>query len=226
MEPGIEKSNPGFIYDVKTILEQARKSAYKSVNTAMVKAYWLVGKRIVQEEQDGKERAGYGDAVLKKLSIELTADFGKGFSYANLKNFRQFYLTYPDQENCENESGNSIELEPSIGYTLCSLLTWSHNRLIMKVQDPKAGQMDMYRRMFDDLKKPEGDNPTIGILLCTDKSETIVKYSVMNDNKQLFAAKYMPYLPSEQELIDQIERDKRMIMEAQPEYSNAIYWQH
>jgi hypothetical protein len=71
-----------------------------------------------------------------------------------------------------------------------------------------VGQMDMYRRMFDDLKKPEGDNPTIGIILCTEKSETVVKYSVINDNPRLFATKYMPYLPTEAELIAEIEREK------------------
>lgn len=68
--------------------------------------------------------------------------------------------------------------------------------------------MDMYRRLFDDLKKPEGDLPTIGIILCTEKSETVVKYSVMNATPQLFATKYMPYLPTEQELIDEIENEK------------------
>lgn len=68
--------------------------------------------------------------------------------------------------------------------------------------------MDMYRRLFDDLKRPEGDNPTIGIILCTEKSETVVKYSVMNDNNQIFATKYMLHLPSEQELIEEIEREK------------------
>jgi predicted nuclease of restriction endonuclease-like (RecB) superfamily len=358
MESEIEKSNPGFVSDVKTILEQARRRAYQAVNTTMVQAYWLVGKRIVQEEQEGKERANYGEAILKTLSIALTAEFGKGFSYANLNNFRQFYLTYPDQENCSaaySNSGDSIlyaprrDSENPIGYTLRSQLTWTHHRLIMRVQNAEArayylkecetqnwstrqlernintfyyqrvlstkglaktaepgdqqqiadfikdpyvfeflnieqnhpatelvietalihhlekfllelgkgfsyvgrqyristetdhfyidlvfynyllkcfvlidlktgklqhehiGQMDMYRRMFDDLKKPEGDNPTIGILLCTDKSETVVKYSVMSDNKQLFASKYMPYLPTEQELIAEIERDKMII---------------
>jgi predicted nuclease of restriction endonuclease-like (RecB) superfamily len=286
------------------------------------------------EEQHGKERANYGEEVLKELSKGLTAEFGRGFSYANLRNFRQFYLVFPDPEIC---------------YTLCSKLTWSHNRLIMRVDDAKArhyylkeaaeqqwsvrvlernistlyyqrllssrgvmpvaheapqrgsanihqfikdpyifeflnipqpahfseqtieatlienlqkflmelgkgfsfvgrqyrigtetehfyvdlvfynyllkcfvlfdlkigklthqdiGQMDMYRRMFDDLKKPSGDLPTIGIILCTEKSETVVKYSIMNDTPQLFATKYMPYLPTEQELIDEIENEK------------------
>lgn len=77
-----------------------------------------------------------------------------------------------------------------------------------KLTHQHVGQMDMYRRMFDDLKKPEGDNPTIGIILCTEKSETVVKYSIINDNPRLFATKYMPYLPTEEELIAEIEREK------------------
>lgn len=339
----IQKGNNGIVADVKLILDEARKHAYRAINTTMVQAYWLVGKRIVQEEQNGNERADYGEAVLKTLSIELSAEFGKGFSYANLRNFRQFYLTYPDDEKGYALRSN---FENSICYTLCSKLTWSHNRLIMRVQNQDArlwyleeaaqqswsvrelernintfyyqrvlanksdvktvdssnqqqiadfikdpyifeflnieqphtaseleletalithlekfllelgkgfsfvgrqyristetdhfyidlvfynyllkcfvlidlktgklehqhiGQIDMYRRMFDDLKKPEGDNPTIGILLCTDKSETVVKYSVINDNPQLFASKYMPFMPTEEELIAEIERDK------------------
>ncbi len=62
--------------------------------------------------------------------------------------------------------------------------------------------------MYDDLKKQENDNPTIGILLCTETDKTIAKYSVLAENKQLFATKYLPYLPTEQQLIDEIEREK------------------
>jgi hypothetical protein len=70
------------------------------------------------------------------------------------------------------------------------------------------GQMDMYVRMYDDMKRNEGDNPTIGILLCTEKDETIVKYSVLSENKQLFASKYLLYLPKEEELKAIIEQDR------------------
>jgi len=77
-----------------------------------------------------------------------------------------------------------------------------------KLTHQDIGQMDMYRRMFDDLKKSEGDTPTIGIILCTEKSATVVKYSVINDNLNLFATRYMQYLPSEAELIEEIEREK------------------
>jgi predicted nuclease of restriction endonuclease-like (RecB) superfamily len=70
------------------------------------------------------------------------------------------------------------------------------------------GQLDMYVRMYDDLKTENGDNPTIGILLCTEKDETIVKYSVLNENEQLFASKYLLYLPKEEELKQLIDQDR------------------
>lgn len=320
-----------YIQEIKQILITARQQSYRAINHAMIEAYWKIGQKIVVQEQNGKEKANYGEAVLKELSKNLSAEFGKGFSSANLRNFRQFYLTYPDEQIC---------------YTLCSKLSWSHNRLIMRIDnlearqyylteacqenwsvrtlerniktfyynrllssktilnneiaetkinikdfikdpyvfefldipEPKThseqevesilienfqvflmelgkgfsfvgrqyrissetehyyidlvfynyllkcfvlfdlkigklthqdiGQMDMYRRMFDDLKKPEGDLPTIGIILCTEKSETVVKYSIINDSPHLFATKYLPYLPSEKELIEEIEREK------------------
>lgn len=320
-----------YIQEIKQILIAARQQSYRAINVAMIEAYWKIGQKIVLQEQNGKEKANYGEAVLKELSKNLSAEFGKGFSSANLHNFRQFYLTYPDEQIC---------------YTVCSKLSWSHNRLIMRIDnletrqfylteacqenwsvrtlerniktfyynrllssktnlsdninennidikdfikdpyvfgfldipEPKShsekevesiliqnfqvflmelgkgfsfvgrqyrissetehyyidlvfynyllkcfvlfdlkigklnhqdiGQMDMYRRMFDDLKKPEGDLPTIGIILFTEKSETVVKYSIINDSPHLFATKYLPYLPSEKELIDEIEREK------------------
>ena len=323
-----------FHADIQNILELARGKARSAVNSAMVEAYWLIGRRIVQEEQQGQQKAQYGARLLENLSRALSESFGKGFSYANLRNFRQFYLTYPDQEIC---------------YTVCSKLSWSHNRLIMRLDDPKArayylkegaaqqwsvrqlerniethsfqrllssqgvggaggtpqvntlgdfikdpyvleflqlpeagqlkesqleqaiidelqkfllelgkgfsfvarqmristetshffldlvfynyllkcfviidlktgklshqdiGQMDMYVRMFDDLKRGEDDNPTIGIILCNSKDETVVKYSVIKESQQLFASKYQRILPTEEELIAEIEREKRLI---------------
>ena len=77
-----------------------------------------------------------------------------------------------------------------------------------KLNHQDIGQLDMYVRMFDDLKKQSSDNPTIGILLCTETDHTIAKYSILNDKEQLFASKYMPYLPTESELIAEIERER------------------
>ena len=336
----IQKSGNHFILDIKQIVSAARQKAYSAVNSAMVEAYWLIGKRIVEEEQQGKERATYGEEILKTLSIELTNEFGKGFGTRNLWDFRKFFLTFSELE---------------IMHTLCAQLSWSHIRLIMRVENKDAqqyylkeaaenhwsvrtldrnistlyyhrllssqnkepviaemqektkefqqdklefiknptvleflglpdnkgysesileqaiinemqkfllelgkgfafverqqlvrtetqdfyidlvfynyilkcfllvelktqkithqdiGQLDMYVRMYDDLRKTENDNPTIGILLCTETDKTIARYSVLNENKQLFASKYVSYLPTEEELVAEIERQKVLL---------------
>lgn len=319
-----------FYSDIKNILKNARTQAHTAVNSAMVEAYWLIGKRIILEEQNGESKAKYGKRLMEELSIALSNDIGKGFSYSNLYNCRQFYQKFPDKE---------------ILYTLCRELSWSQLRLIMRVEDVKAieyycnesrtenwsvrqlerniksnyynrllstqktdtlsdnekmldfikdpyvleflqlpngnakesaledaivrelkcfllemgkgfsfvaqqmristetshfyidlvfynyllkcfviidlktgklthqdiGQMDMYVRMFDDLKRNEDDNPTIGIILCDSKDETVVKYSVLKESEQLFASKYQQVLPTEEELIAEIAREKRNI---------------
>ena len=75
--------------------------------------------------------------------------------------------------------------------------------------------MDSYVRMFDDKNLTEGDNPTIGLILCAKKNKTIARYSVLNESKQLFASKYMLYLPTEEELERELERERRLIEERQ-----------
>ena len=326
-----------YISEIKKILKNARQKAYTAVNSAMVEAYWEIGRRIVEEEQNGKERAEYGKEILQNLSKELTEEFGKGYSYRTLREIRQFYLMFSDFEKWR---------------TVSAKLTWSHFQKVLRVSNEKArifylteaaenmwsvrtldrnistlyynrivasidkktvedemkdktkklqaeefiknpvvlefldlptnmsytenelekaltddiqkfmmelgkgfafverqqhirtensdfyidlvfynyilkcfvivelkteklthqdiGQLDMYVRMYDDLKKQENDNPTIGLLLCTDTDRTIIKYSVLNDNKNLFASKYINYLPSEEELINEIERQKTL----------------
>lgn len=326
-----------YINEIKKILKNARQKAYTAVNSAMVEAYWEIGRRIVEEEQRGKERAEYGKEIVKNLSKELTEEFGKGFGERNIRNIRQFYVLFSDYEKWKS---------------LISKLTWTHIQKVLRVSDEKArifylteaaenmwsvrtldrnistlyydrivasidkkivenemkektkklqakefiknpvvlefldlptnmsytenelekaltddiqkfmmelgkgfafverqqhirtensdfyidlvfynyilkcfvivelkteklthqdiGQLDMYVRMYDDLKKQENDNPTIGLLLCTETDRTIIKYSVLNDNKNLFASKYINYLPSEEELINEIERQKTL----------------
>ncbi|TCV88889.1 uncharacterized protein DUF1016 [Testudinibacter aquarius] len=77
-----------------------------------------------------------------------------------------------------------------------------------KLTHQDIGQLDMYVRMYDDLKKQQNDNPTIGLLLCTETDSIVAKYSVLKDNAQLFASKYIPYLPTEDELVREIEQQK------------------
>jgi DUF1016 N-terminal domain len=139
---------------VREILAEARHRALQSVNAAIVAAYWHVGREIVEEEQRGQSRAGYGERLIRDLSAHLTTEFGKGFSEVNLRLIRRFYLTYRDRA-------------PEIRYTLCNEsgvpplasgpagpvdvapttqaarpfqpdLSWSHYRILMRVQKPDA----------------------------------------------------------------------------------------
>ena len=324
-----------YINEIKKILKNARQKAYTAVNSAMVEAYWEIGRRIVEEEQNGKERAEYGKEILQNLSKELTEEFGKGYSYRTLREIRQFYLMFSDFEKwrtvsakltwshfqkvlrvsnekarifylteaaenmwsvrtldrnistlyynrivasidkkiVENEMKEKtkklqaeefiknpvvlefLDLPTNMSYTeneLEKALTDDIQKFMMelgkgfafverqqhirtensdfyidlvfynyilkcfvivelktgKLTHQDIGQLDMYVRMYDDLKKQENDNPTIGLLLCTETDRTIIKYSVLNDNKNLFASKYINYLPSEEELINEIERQK------------------
>jgi predicted nuclease of restriction endonuclease-like (RecB) superfamily len=326
-----------FAYEnIRTTVLTAKNKVYTAINFAMVEAYWEIGKEIVIAQGEN-ERAEYGKGLIEYLSKALTAEFGKGFTIANLRNMRQFYLMFRNR------------------YTLCSELSWSHYRLLMRIDsderrefylkecaesnwsvrqlerqinsffyerllatqesekmavrneiqnlepqvDPKyilkdpyilefldlkenksyfekdieqglidniqefllelgkgfsfvarqkritidgdhfyidlvfynyilkcfvlidlktgklthqdIGQIDFYVRYFEKEIKNEGDNPTIGIVLCSDKNDTMVKYSVLEENANLFASKYMMYIPSEEELKKEIERERKII---------------
>ena len=330
----------GLIKDIKTILDAARSQAASAINAAMLNAYWKIGERIVLEEQGGKLRAEYGATSLKELSKQLTIELGKGFSPRNLRNYRQFFILFPDwaiwnarvpnlkwthirailrvtdkkarewylteassqmwssrtlDRNVSTQyyhrllaSSNSEEVKKEMEikssgkeygnmspamflkspyvteflgiskdqkYTEKELETALIDHLqqfIMelgkgfafverqqhivtetddyyidlvfynyilkcfvlidlktnKITHQDVGQMDMYVRMYDDLKRTEGDNPTLGIVLCSETDQDIAKYSVLNGNKQLFASKYLTLLPSEQELRQEIESQK------------------
>jgi len=113
-----------FVQEIKQLLNQAREKAYKATNAAMVEAYWAVGKRIIEEEQHGSERAQYGAEIIKTLSIELSTVFGRGFSETNIRNFRLFYLTFPAISQIQQ--------------TLSAKLTWSHFQLLMRINDKNA----------------------------------------------------------------------------------------
>jgi predicted nuclease of restriction endonuclease-like (RecB) superfamily len=328
-----------FYSEIRELLNTARNAVYQTVNTVMVNTYWQIGKRIVEQEQRGKNRANYGDYLLVNLSKYLSENFGKGFSEANLRNMRQFYVTIPEYDQFATQR--------------VANLTWTHIRLIMRldnqaereyyiketaeqhwtsrllerniktgyyrrllstqqpenrlkaadtekynpadfIKDPYVaefldvpedlkgkeslletalinnlqkfllelgkgfsfvdrqmrissetshfyvdlvfynyllkcfviidlktkklthadiGQMDMYVRMFDTLKRGDDDNPTIGIILCAERDETIVKYSVLKENSQIFASKYKTVLPTEEELAEMISRNKQKFLD-------------
>ena len=94
------------------------------INTTMALAYWLIGRRIVVEEQKGSKRAAYGERLLERISRELSSEFGNGFGEPHLRNCRLFYKAYPT--------------ESEIRYALRIKLSWSHHRLIMRVPEPEV----------------------------------------------------------------------------------------
>jgi predicted nuclease of restriction endonuclease-like (RecB) superfamily len=123
--------------EIKNILQEARQSAYRSVNFAMVIAYWQIGKKIVEQEQKGKSKASYGSALLKE-SLQLTADFGKGYSETNLKYFRQFYITFSENKNSHALRDQSLENTVQKSHALRTELSWTHYRLLMRVENKLA----------------------------------------------------------------------------------------
>lgn len=107
---------------IKEVLEQARAQSYRAVNFAMVQAYWNIGRIIVEEEQKGKTKAGYGKQLIAELAKSLKADFGKGFDQSNLWHMRSFYLAFPILDAVRRE------------------LTWTHYRLLLKVERQEVRQ--------------------------------------------------------------------------------------
>ena len=118
---------------VSCLLEEAREKAVKQVNTVIVNTYWEVGRLIVEEEQKGKERAGYGEELIKRLAKDLKKRLGKGFTTANLWNMRQFYSTYSKLYALRRESK-----EDEKSCILRDQLTWTHFRILMRVEDNLA----------------------------------------------------------------------------------------
>ncbi|MCA9434564.1 MAG: DUF1016 family protein [Candidatus Omnitrophica bacterium] len=149
---------------IVSILEQARGNVVRAVNTNMITAYWLIGREIVHEMQGGEERAEYGKQVVESLSNRLTERYGKGFSEQSLQNYRRFYLVYSDRIPISSPTGrksDSTEISSPSGRELARVgirypsgdeleggfspvLSWSHYRALMRVDDPAA--RDFYER--------------------------------------------------------------------------------
>jgi predicted nuclease of restriction endonuclease-like (RecB) superfamily len=118
----IELSESTVYNNIRIVLVAARQKVYSAVNTAMVEAYWDIGRQIMEAQEN--KRAEYGTGLLKYLAERLTKEFGKGFTQTNLKYMRQFYEAFP------------------ISHTLCDQLSWSHYRLLMKIND--ASRREFY----------------------------------------------------------------------------------
>ena len=144
---------------------------------------------------------GYTESSLEQAIIDQMQHFllelGKGFSFV------------ARQQLIRTETSNFYIDLVFYNYILKCFVIVELKTHELTHQD--IGQLDMYVRMYDDLKKSDSDNPTIGILLCTETDKTIARYSVLNENKQIFASKYMPYLPTEKELEEEIMRQKALL---------------
>jgi len=134
------------IADLDVLIEQGRKAAVRSINTALVSTYWLIGRRIVEFEQKGKERAEYGEATLRRIAEDLTRKFGKGFGLSQMKMIRQFYLAYPGKsrtlsgQSVQSEKGQTLSGQlPATDTSDISVrfpLSWSHYCLLVRIDEP------------------------------------------------------------------------------------------
>ena len=381
----IDQADTSFVGDLKIIVGSAREYSYRAANLMQVVSNWLVGWRIVEQEQQGSKRAEYGKHIIALASKALTEEFGKGYSETNIRSFRRFYLEFKDiqiqqtvsaefrekifqiqqtisAESDENTNPLPIPLkrttEMENAQTLSAQLSWSHYERLMRVSDRRArewylkeavsqqwnfhtlkrnidtqyyyrlmqtpdaqkqividemqtmtadyqkeksasvknpmlveflglnqdisltetdletsllhhlrdflmelgkgyafvtrqqhihtddddyyidlvfynyilkcfilidlkttkisyqdvGQMDMYLKMYDTYKRREGDSPTIGIILCAETNADVARFSTLATNKQMYAAKYLTYMPSKEELRREIERQKEIFM--------------
>lgn len=365
------------VNDLRSIVSKARSKAFAAVNYSLVERNWRIGQRIVEQEQNGASRAEYGKHVIEIASAALTEEFGKGFSYTNIANYKRFYLTFNNlqilqtvSEEFNNPIQQTLPAKSSAPYkedkaesaqSELRLLPWSHYERLIRIEDKKArewyakeafeqgwsfrtlnrnintlyyerllmskkkqpvvnemqdktkayqqdkleyikspvvleflglpedtslaeskletaiinnlekflmemgkgyalvarqqhirteendyyidlvfynyliksfilvdlkvnrityqdvGQMDMYLQMYDKMKKGPDDNPTIGIILCTETDSDVARYSTLAKNDQMFAAKYKLYLPDKEDLRREIERQKELYLMAHPE---------
>jgi predicted nuclease of restriction endonuclease-like (RecB) superfamily len=330
------------LYDqIRQVLLDAQRSVSHAVNTAMVHAYYEVGRLIVEDEQHGEARAEYGEETLMALSRKLLTEFGKGFSVRNLRNMRTFYIAFKNRQTLsaklswshytllmrldneqarnfylkevESENWSVRELDRQINSLLFERLALSRNKEKVKalsekgqifesprdlVKDPYVleflglheqveytekeletalidnlqsfllelgkgftfvarqkritldadhfyvdlvfynrlihsfvlidlkigklthqdlGQMQMYVNYFDREVRAKDEERTIGIILCHDKKETIARYTLPENNTQIFASKYKLYLPTEDELVREVDEVAKRLEGAEQE---------
>lgn len=338
---------------ISTLLQEARARVIQNINTVMVETYWLIGREIVTAEQKGKARAEYGKTLVESLSKQLTLEYGRGWSASHLWHIRQFYSLYRHRKPRLFPAAGAYSAGKKILHTLCAELSWSHYRLLMRVENDQArafyeiecaknrwsarelerqknsllyerlalsrdkagikklakrgqeiqtygdmvkdpyileftglspapilyetsleqalcdnlsrfllelgkgftfvgrqkrltvegdhfyidlvfyntllrcyvlidlkigklthqdiGQMQMYVNYYDRHMKQKDDNPTVGLILCEDKKDAVVRYTLPRQNRQIFASRYKLILPSEKALRRELLEEKKRI---------------
>lgn len=204
--------NQKFYQDISVLLDNARRQAKTAVNTAMVYTYYEIGRRIVEEEQHGQDRAAYGQQLLQGLSEYLTKEFGKGFSLTNLKQFRQFYTVYVNDQIGHTVSDQFTNL-PAVSTGRKFFLSWSHYLKLMRIKniderhfyEIEAAKNDW---SLSELKRQYDSSLYERLALSSDKEKVfklaqkghVVEMTLPEDNTQIFASKYETVLPSKAEL--------------------------
>lgn len=140
----METKDNSFVSDLKTIVGSAREYSYRAVNTMQVVSNWLIGWRIVEQEQHGKQRAEYGKQIIKQASEALTAEYGKGYSVASLKSYRKFYIEFSD---LQIQRAMPVEFQGTI-------LRLEKNILLTRNETSKKGQaLSAFLGKSDELQK-------------------------------------------------------------------------
>ncbi len=335
---GVPASGLECLTRIREILSRSRAQALQSVNAAMVQAYWEIGREIVEEEQRGAARAGYGEQLIQEISAQLSGEYGNGFKARNIAYMRGFYVAFPILQalraelswthyrllsqvekptarkfyevECIRARWSTRELERQITSLLFErlalskdkegLLALGHGQDIFKpedlVRDPYVleftglpesgkfqesdleqalmdqlqkfllelgrgfafvarqkrvtldgdhfyvdlvfyhtilkcfvlidlkttkishgdlGQMQFYVNYYDQECRNEGDQPTIGIILGAEKNEAMVRYTLNEKNQKIFASRYKLYLPTEEELVAELKRERQEIEQEQ-----------
>jgi predicted nuclease of restriction endonuclease-like (RecB) superfamily len=188
----------GFLSSQKPTLPE-KEQEYKHIAEDFIKDPYVLEFLDLPENPRPKETK-IETAIINNLQ-DFLLEMGKGFSFVK----RQFRIS-------TEMTHFYIDLVFYNYLLKCFVII---DLKTQKLTHQDIGQMDMYVRMFDDLKRNEGDNPTIGIILCAEKEETVVKYSVLSESRQIFASKYKLILPTEEELTAEIERNVRHLQETQ-----------
>jgi hypothetical protein len=123
--------------DISDLLASARRAAARSVNSIMTASYWAVGRRIIEFEQEGEDRAAYGTRLIARLAVDLTQRFGRGYGPGNLAQMRKFYLTWPDPEIFQTASEKLDRQHPGLPLPRFPL-SWSHYVSLLSVKKPEA----------------------------------------------------------------------------------------
>ncbi len=287
-------ANQSILSDIKAIIAQSKDKAIRAVDHQRTLMYWHIGKRIFEEEQEGKDRADYGTFLIKYLSEQLQPEFGSGFSVRQINLYRQFIRTFENvhtlyaqlswsqyklllsvdsQEKRAFYIAETIknnwtvrQLERQIYSNLYERLLLSndkesvlavarkekqpsdakeiikdpmyleflglkrdiegdeffvdlvfYNRILQcfviieikthKLTHQDIGQLQMYVNYYDRIERLPHENPTIGILLCANKNDTVVKFTLPENQKQIIASQYKLYLPTEQQLLEEVNKE-------------------